>query len=270
MVADGDPYFLGHSVVEQRRLQQQARDLADESRQFFDQITIATGAHVIEIGCGPQGCLGLLADRVGPTGTVVGVEMSEHAVELARRFVAAEELVNVEVRHGNGKATGLARASFDLATARLVLVNIPEAEHVVAEMAALVRPGGVVALHEADWGMVLCDPPLPAWDTMIRAFLDYSVANGIDPLIGRRTASLLRTSGLRDVRINPLIHIYDVHHSRRTLFPEFARNLRDRMVASGVMTEQLFASCHESLERHLANPDTVVIWAYFQGWATKP
>ena len=269
-MAERDQYFLGHSVVEQRRLQQQARDLADESRRLFEQIAIPTGAHVVEIGCGPQGCLGLLADRVGPTGAVVGVEMSEHAVELARRFVTEQELANVEVRHGNGKATGLRRASFDLATARLVLVNIPEPEDVVAEMAALVRPGGVVALHEADWGMVLCDPPLPAWDTMIRAFLGYSLANGIDPLIGRRIARLLRTSGLKDVRINPLIHIYDVNHSRRTLFPEFARNLRDRILANGIMTEDEFESCHESLERHLADPDTLVIWAYFQASATKP
>jgi len=269
-VAERDPYFLGHSVVEQQRLQQQARDLAEESRRFFDQIPIPTGAHVVEIGCGPQGCLGLLADRVGPTGTVVGVEMSEDAVELARRFVAAEKLANVEVRHGNGKATGLPRVSFDLATARLVLVNIPEPEGVVAEMAALVRPGGVVALHEADWGMVLCDPPLPAWDTMMRAFLGYSAANGIDHLIGRRIARLLRTSGLEDVRINPLVHMYDVKHRRRTLFSEFARNLRDRIVANGIMTEREFAGCHESLERHLADPDTLVIWTYFQAWATKP
>jgi ubiquinone/menaquinone biosynthesis C-methylase UbiE len=265
-----DPYFLGYSVVEQQRLQQQARDLAEESRLFFEQIGVPTGAHVVEIGCGPQGCLGLLADRVGPTGTVVGVEMSEHAVELARRFAAAEKLANVEVRHGNGKATGLPRASFDLATARLVLVNIPEPEHVVAEMVALVRSGGVVALHEADWGMVLCDPPLPAWDTIIRAFLDYSAANGIDHLIGRRIARLLRTSGLMDVRINPLVHVYDVNHSRRTLLPEFARNLRDRIVASGIVSEQVFESCHESLEHHLADPDTLVIWTYFQAWATKP
>jgi len=269
-MAERDQYFLGHSVVEQKRLQQQARELADESRRFFERIAIPTGAHVVEIGCGPQGCLGLLADRVGPTGAVVGVEMSEHAVELARGFVAEQELANVEVRHGNGKATGLPRASFDVATARLVLVNIPEPEDVVAEMAALVRPGGVVALHEADWGMVLCDPPLPAWDTMIRAFLGYSQANGIDHLIGRRIGRLLRTSGLKDVRINPLLHIYDVHHSRRTLFPEFARNLRDRMVTNGFMTEDEFGRCHESLERHLADPDTLVIWAYFQASATKP
>ena len=59
------------------------------------------------------------------------------------------------------------------------------------------------------------------------------------------------------------------HHSRRTLFPEFARNLRDRLLANGIMTEDEFESCHESLEHHLADPDTLVIWAYFQAWATK-
>ena len=46
MVADRDPYFLGHSVVEQQRLQQQARDLADESRWFFEQILYHATDHV--------------------------------------------------------------------------------------------------------------------------------------------------------------------------------------------------------------------------------
>ena len=40
IMAERDPYFLGHSVVEQQRLQQQARELADESRRFFQQIAI--------------------------------------------------------------------------------------------------------------------------------------------------------------------------------------------------------------------------------------
>ena len=105
---------------------------------------------------------------------------------------------------------------------------------------------------------------------MIQAFLTYSRANAIDPLIGRRIARLLRTSGLKDVRINPLIHVYDVNHSRRTILPQFAGNLRERMLTDGVMTADEFDGCRQSLERHLADPDTLVMWAYFQAWATKP
>src|SRR5260370_10752064 len=83
-----EQYFLGHSPVEQRRLQQQAQELAQESTWLFDQIGIGPGSRVVEIGCGPQGCLELLSDRVGAEGYVIGVELSEPAVETARGFLA--------------------------------------------------------------------------------------------------------------------------------------------------------------------------------------
>jgi ubiquinone/menaquinone biosynthesis C-methylase UbiE len=265
-----DQYFLGHSLAEQRRLQQQARELATDSSHMFDQLPLLPGARVLEIGCGPQGCLQMLSDRVGPTGSVVGVEMSEEAVSMAQAFVAEHKLRNVEVRHGNAKSTGLATGSFDLATARLVLVNVPQPEAIVIEMAALLKSGGVLALHEADWGLVVCDPPLAEWDRMIRAFQDYSRVNGIDSLIGRRLSRLLRTVGLTDVHFNPLVHIYDIGHSRRTIFPQFAGNVRERMLAQDIMSTVEFDKCVDSIRVHLADPGTLVIWAYFQAWATKP
>ena len=266
----GDKYFLGHSSTEQRRLQQQAAELAADSIWLFDQLRLSPGCRVVEIGCGPQGCLQILAERVGRAGSVVGVEVSEDAVALARAFVAQHQLGCVEVRHGDAKATGLPRSTFDLATARLVLINVPEPEAIVAEMAALVKPGGVVALHESDWEMVLCDPPLPAWNRMIQAFLEYSRVHAIDPSIGRRIARLLRANGLTDIRINPFIHVYDVKNPRRTLLSQFAGNLRDRILANGIMTGDEFEGCRESIERHLADPDTVVMWPHFQAWGTKP
>jgi len=270
-MAERDPYFLGHSVVEQQRLQQQARELADESRRFFQQIAIPAAARVVEIGCGPQGCLGILADRVGPTGAVVGVEMSEHAVELARRFVAERGLTNVEVRHGNGKTTGLPRASFDVATERLVLVNIPDPEEVVAEMVALVRPGGTVALHEADWCAHVCDPPLPAWDRLFTALRFYSEGDGIELCTGTRVPRMLRAAGLVDVQIHPLIHVYAPGNSRRPIFLQFVSNLRDRIVAHGLITEAEFGDAIKQLADHLDDPATVVVsHLFFQAWGRKP
>lgn len=265
-----DQYFLGYSSVEQRRLQQQAQELAAESAALFDQIGFPLGSRVVEIGCGPQGCLELLSDRVGARGSVVGVEVNEDASAMARHFVSERQLNNVEIRQGDAKATGLPRSTFDLATARLVLVNVPQPEEIVLEMAALVRSAGVVALHEADWGLIVCDPPLDAWDRLTQAFVAYAQANGIDPLVGRRIARLLRTTGLTNVQFTPLIHVYDVNHSRRTIFPQFAKNLRSRLLAEGIITEAAFDEALGSMERHLADANTLVVWTYFQAWATKP
>jgi len=270
-IAHDDQYFLGHSSVEQRRLQQQAEELAEESSRLFDQIGLARGSRVVEIGCGPQGCLELLSSRVGPTGSVVGVELSDHAVQLAREFLSERRINNVEVRQGHAADTGLPRGWFDLATARLVLVNIPEPEKIVSEMAALVRRGGVVALHEADWIAHVCDPPIPAWDRLRQALDAYSEMKGIDLYVGRRIARILRSAGLVEVRVNPLIHIYGPDHSRRPIFLQFVNNLRDRIVAEGLISQGEFAESVASLERHLGEPETLVLSHLFiQAWGRKP
>jgi len=270
-MAHDHEYFLGHSSVEQKRLQQQAGELADESAWLFNRIGIAQGWRVVEIGCGPQGCLDLLSSRVGATGSVDGVELSEDAVRLAQQFLSERRINNVEVRQGNAASTGLPRDWFDLATARLVLVNIPEPEKVVAEMVALTRRGGVVALHEADWCAHVCDPPLPGWDRLNQALVSYSDAKGIDLHIGRRIARMLRNAGIVDVRVKPLIHIYGPDHSRRPILLQFANNLRGRIVAEGVIAEAEFADCVSSLENHLNDPETLVVSHLFiQAWGRKP
>ena len=73
-MAHSDSYFLGYRQAELTRLQQQAQQLAEESTWLVDQLDIPRGGRVIEIGCGPQGCLDLLAERVGPEGSVIGVQ----------------------------------------------------------------------------------------------------------------------------------------------------------------------------------------------------
>ena len=67
-MADGqDEYFLGYRRAEQERLKAQAQQLGDEARWLFDQIDLAPGAKVVEIGCGPSGCLEILSACVGPS-----------------------------------------------------------------------------------------------------------------------------------------------------------------------------------------------------------
>ena len=226
---------------------------------------------MVEIGCGPQGCLDLLAERVGPTGSVAGVERSEEAVSLARKFAADRGLANVEVFGRDARTSGLPRGTFDLATERLVLVNIPQPEEVVAEMVALVRPGGTVALHEADWSGQLCDPPLPAWDRLYALLLAYAEANGIDLMVGRRVPRMLREAGLIDIQVKPLIYVHPVGHYRRTLFPVFVENLRDRLVEQRLVEDGELSELLTELKRHVDDPDKLVVsHLFFQAWGRKP
>jgi SAM-dependent methyltransferase len=202
---------------------------------------------------------------------VVGVERGEDAVDLARRFARERGLTNVEVLHADARTTGLPRGSFDLATARLVLVNVPNPEEIVAEMVALVRPGGVVAFHEADWVAHVCDPPHSAWERLKEALVAYSRSHGVDLFIGRRVAQMLHAAGLMEVEVNPLVHVYPPGHGRRLILLQFVENLRAHLLAEGFVEEAELKELTGALERHLEEPRTLVVsHLFFQVWGCKP
>jgi SAM-dependent methyltransferase len=187
-MTSSDAYLLGRAAAEEGRFRRQMAMLAPESDAQLEKIGIKPGERVLDLGCGPGGVLDLLGRRVGPTGSVLGIERSPRFIELARRFVGDHGLTQiVTVEEGDVYDTGLPRASFDGAHMRLVLANVPEPERIVREMVSLVRPSGWVASFEADYLTLICDPPLPAWSRLVEAFKAYSIAQGIDLFIGRRT-----------------------------------------------------------------------------------
>jgi hypothetical protein len=142
---------------------------------------------------------------------------------------------------------------------------------VVQEMFRLVRPGGVVASHEADYLPHLCDPPLRAWDRLFQVFSEYSAANGIDLFIGRRTHRLFREAGLVDIEVNPVIHVYPHGHNRRAIFWHFLQNVRDHILEQEFIAESEFCELMAELKEHLDRQDTLVVsHLFFQVWGRKP
>jgi hypothetical protein len=68
--------------------------LVGEANHPFDDIGVAAGAKVVELGCGPRDCLDPPAERVEPD-RLVGLEPNENAVALAHRHVRERGLRNV-------------------------------------------------------------------------------------------------------------------------------------------------------------------------------
>jgi SAM-dependent methyltransferase len=269
-MSDRDPYLLGYRRAEQERLERQANELTHDSERLFDQIGVRDGWRIVEIGCGPRGCLDLLSNRAGATGRVVGVERSAEQVQRAQQFTADSHLTNVEVVHADARNTDLPEQAFDLATARLVLVNVPEPEQLVAEMVRLVRSGGIVALHEPDSTTQRCDPPHPAQTRLLQLLNTYAEMNGIDRSIGLRVPRILRELGLVDVRTNALVHVYPPAHGRRLLLLEFVENARSRILDKELIGEVELNELTAALKRHLEDPRTLVVSSLFiQAWGRK-
>ena len=264
-------YFLGQSSAEHARLQFQALEFEQRSRQHLERAGIQPGWRVIDVGCGPQGVLHVLADQVGPTGTVVGLERDPRLVALARASIAEQGFTNVEIIQGDARATGLPRGSFDLVHERLVLVNVPEPELILAEMVALTRSGGVVAAWEVDDVSWLCYPAHPEWTRIMDAIQAVSLQDGQDCFIGRRLVRLMRAAGLVDVKQEVSVAEWPVGHPRRMQPIQFMENIRERAVGRGFFSDPDLTDSLVVLRRHLEDPETIQLSPVsFRAWGNKP
>jgi SAM-dependent methyltransferase len=264
-------YALGSSPEERDRLRRQSQELRVQSAALLDRVGIERGWDAVDLGCGPSGIIDLLAERVGPEGHVTGLDVEPANVALARAFVGERGLTNVTVTEGDARRTELPSASFDLAHARTLLINIPDPDAVVAEMVRLVRPGGWVAAIEPDIGASLCYPQHPAYDRLLEVFWQANVSDGADAHIGRRLPELFRQAGLTDIGVEAKADIYPHGHSRRTLHTDLVRSMRPKILERGIASEQELDELDQAVRAHLDDPDTLVLPSLlFLAWGRKP
>ncbi len=208
---------------------------------------------------------------VGATGKVVGLDNEPRMLEMARESVAELGLTNVELVQGTAGSSGLPRSTFDLAHARLLLVNVPDPEAVVLEMTNLVRPEGVVALQEVDWISWTCDPPHQAWDRLIAILSELRRQRDLDVYVGRRLPRMLRASGLVNVQVKAFAPIWKAGDLLHDLLLVFARLHREQIIQAGVSTEDELDRLIRTLGDHLSDPKpSRYMLCFFKAGAMKP
>jgi SAM-dependent methyltransferase len=161
-----DSYALSRTPAETRRLQVQAQILNPSTQRLFEQAGITTGMKVLDVGSGAGDVALLLADRVGPSGGVVVVDIDPTVLETGRARVEAVGLTNVSFLVGD-IATLPLETEFDAIVGRLILVFLRSPAAVLHRLASHLRPGGIVAFQEFDmvpFATTSAHPPNPLID----------------------------------------------------------------------------------------------------------
>jgi ubiquinone/menaquinone biosynthesis C-methylase UbiE len=110
---------------------------------FLDWLGAAKNLNWIDVGCGNGAFTQLLVERCAPA-SVIGVDPSEGQLAFARTRPEAKA---AEFRVADAQALPFPDKSFDAAAMALVIVFVPDPIKAVAEMARVVRPGGLVATY---------------------------------------------------------------------------------------------------------------------------
>ena len=109
---------------------------------MIDIARIQEGQRVLDVACGTGVLARAAADRVGRTGSVVGLDLNPAMLE-----VAANTRSDIEWRQGDAMNLPFGENEFDAVLCQSALFFFPDVEVAVAEMARVARPGGAVAIQ---------------------------------------------------------------------------------------------------------------------------
>jgi len=117
---------------------------------------ITHGVTVLDLGCGSGLDALIAARRVGPTGTVIGVDFSAAMLSCARQAVAESPFGNVELWEADAEHLPVEDAEIDIAMVNGIFNLNPMRDAIFRELARVVRYGGTVFAAE-----LILSRPLP-------------------------------------------------------------------------------------------------------------
>ena len=135
-------------------------------RRTIELASLPSGSRVLDVCCGAGASALPAAEAVGPTGTVVGVDLAKQLLESARAKAVRRRLDNIEFEVGDMLAMRFPVASFDAVVCVFGIFFVPDMARTVSELWSRIRPGGKLAV--TTWGPNFCEPANAAFWSSIK------------------------------------------------------------------------------------------------------
>ncbi|MFD8147395.1 methyltransferase domain-containing protein [Streptomyces sp. NPDC059708] len=159
------------------------------------------GMRVLDVGCGPGTITADLAERVAPGGRVTAVDAAQDVLDQAAAHAAERGLEGaVDFAVADVHALEFEDDTFDVVHAHQVLQHVGDPVRALREMRRVCRPGGIVAVRDADYAAMTWYPATPGLEDWLDLYQRVARANGGEPDAGRRLLSWARAAGFTDVR----------------------------------------------------------------------
>lgn len=198
--------YLMESSDESVRLEEKTD--AEAVRARLGLVGLSAGMRALDAGAGTGAIARVMAELVGPKGSVVAFDASEERLAHGRKVAAERGVTNLEFVRGDLYAPELPAASFDFVWCEFVFEYLADPDKVLAHLVRLVRPGGKLVVGDLDGNGLFHDPMTPEFERDMEE-LRHALTGSFDALAGRRLFSRFRKAGLDGMKVHAQpYHLY--------------------------------------------------------------
>ncbi len=198
-------YILGTHDEELKRLRFQHDLWLPAARDAWQRAGLKPGMRVLDLGAGPGFAAMDLARIVGPSGRVLGLELSAAYGAAGQAMACSEQLLQVELRQHNLLSDPWPEEHFDLAWCRWLAMFLPDLDPLLDGLERCIPAGSQVLFHEyVHWDTFALHPGAEAITRFGQASQRSFREAGGDPDVNRRLPSLFAARGWRIEELRPL------------------------------------------------------------------
>ena len=185
-------------------------DVEAQRHQFVNAINLKPGDKVLDVGSGPGFFAKIMSEKVGQSGSIYGIDVSEFLLDVARSNTNENDQIN----YSYGDATDLQFPDkyFDIITCTQVLEYVKEVDKALNEFHRALRNGGKLALLDTDWDSIV-------WHSSNRERMNKILkaweAHTSDPFLPRTLSDRMRRAGFQ-VTDRKIFTIYNPNYNEET------------------------------------------------------
>ena len=262
-------YVIRGGVPGRERLRILARVMQPTTRHLFEQIGLEKGSSCLDLGCGGGDVSFDLARWVGSTGMILGLDMDEEKLAMARCEAEAQNLDNISFALSD-ITTWQAETKFDMIYGRFILTHLQDPASVLAHMAQALRPGGIMVFEDIDFTGHFCYPASAAFNRYVELYSEVVHRAGADPNIGLRLPGLLAETHLENVQMN-VVQPAARQGEAKIMAPLTMDYIRNSVLIHELAAEQEIEEIVSALYTFAYNPNTVLsLPRVVQAWGYRP
>ena len=255
-------YALGHTTDEFERVRAQARLWSADTARLLDRLGVGPGDRCLDAGCGPGETMRLMAERAGPSGEVVGIDLDPAISSRAPGREIIHDLTADEPVPGG---------PYDLVHARLLLFHTPRQAEVLHRLWDAVAPGGHLLVQDYDLRAVGLNPSLDIVEEMTALVVAAFGVAGCDVRAGSRLPYLMAEAGIGAPDGTDVAGRLVPAAAGLPILEDVYRSLLPVAYAKGLTTPPEAEKTLDRLRCEIAsNPDRYVLLPLLNGvWKTK-